>query len=124
MSQIINQKLLKDMTTIEAFVQLEWAMLELKLAYYHPQMVHVDWHKYVMRPDAVYDALEDLYKFIGTNLKLKLWVSEIVGFDFERPCCRLVFSKLSKPMNNSTAPLEIYAYITNPEVEEEDFSFL
>jgi hypothetical protein len=78
-------------------VSLSWLILEMKLAYYHPEKIHKSWLNDVVRPDKVYDALELEYINLCNKLGHKPTASDMVGFDFDRPSCRLVLERLSKP---------------------------
>lgn len=79
------------------FAVISWQLLEYKLAYYHPHLIHDDWKKEVMVEDSVYDKLEDEYKQMCKDLNVEPTASAMVGFDFTRPSCKLVVFKLSNP---------------------------
>jgi hypothetical protein len=85
----------------ERFVQLSWLILELKLAYYLPHLIHPDWNKEKSVSDQEYDALELEYRSLAKHLKLSATACEHVGFPSEHPCGRLVMSKLCIPKTKS-----------------------
>jgi hypothetical protein len=79
------------------FSQLSWKILEWKLIYYHPNLIHTSWFKKLSIEDREYDHYEDEYKTLASKLGLKPTASDMVGFDESRPSCKLVLSKLQKP---------------------------
>lgn len=82
--------------TIERVTELSWKLIELKLAYYRPDLLHDDW-LHLKVPDGLYDALEDEYLMLCEQLNLRPTATEMVGFDDTKPSGRLVYSKLSQP---------------------------
>ena len=71
------------------FVQLSWEILEHKCRYYRGVGG---------KPiaDAEYDALEDEYRKLAEELGEKPSAWEMVGFNIDRPSCRLVMAKLTR----------------------------
>ena len=81
----------------ERHVWLSWKILECKLMYYRPELVHESWHKTLATPDAQYDAYEAEYLKLCTKLKLEPTAQQMVGFDTNRSSCRLVLEKHAIP---------------------------
>ena len=75
----------------ERQIELSWQILEHKWRYYEGVKLGV-----VPIADEEYDKLESEYK----NLCEKLWVtptaSDMVGFDYSRPSCKLVVERMMK----------------------------
>ena len=74
---------------------LSWALLEAKLAYYYPNDIHPSWKPFVNIEDVIYDRMEDCYKTLCKEKGIAPSASDTVGFDLNRPSCRLVYSKLN-----------------------------
>lgn len=72
------------------FIQLSWKIIEYKMAYYRPDLVHKDHMNKLTVSDVEYDSLENEYKNLADKLGLPASAHEMVGFDLERPCCNLV----------------------------------
>lgn len=85
---------------------LGWAIIELKIAYYYPTLVHESWHPYVFRPDAVYDGIEDEYRKLTAQLGQNPSAADMVGADFEKPSCRLALTLISKPKSTNICAVE------------------
>lgn len=67
----------------ERFAKLSWFILECKYCYYcRPQFKHPS--------DTEYDKVEEEYKAIAAQLGVEPSASNMVGFDLNRPSCRLV----------------------------------
>lgn len=79
------------------YKELSWRILELKLGYYHPNLIHADFLSYAIRPDAEYDAIEDAYLKACIEHSVEPTAQQMVGFDFERPSCRFVALVLGNP---------------------------
>lgn len=77
-------------------ISLAWEILELKFTYYYPSDVHSS-HKDKIKPDSYYDTIEDQYKKLCEELNKTPTASNMVGFSFDRPCCRLIHKKLTTP---------------------------
>jgi hypothetical protein len=88
------------------FCTLGWAILELKLAYYHPNTLHPDWIAFVSHPDTVYDKIEDEYRTLAKALNVSPSAADMVDVDFLRPSVRLVQSLLSNPKGPHTSTVE------------------
>lgn len=86
----------------ERFVRLCWQILEMKMAYYLPHMVHSDWVKEYTVSDQIYDTLENEYRSLAQKLNLSPSACEHVGFPSEAPCGKLVMSKLSNSRKSIT----------------------
>jgi hypothetical protein len=86
----------------ERFVQLGWQILEMKMAYYLPHMVHSDWVKEYTVSDQTYDTLESEYRSLAHKLNLPPSACEHVGFPSDAPCGKLVASKLSNSRKSIT----------------------
>lgn len=80
----------------ETFIQLGWEILEHKFAYYHPDKLHPSWKASIVVPDEVYDAKEADYRDIAKALSLPPTAADAVDFPIDKPCGRLVMSKLTK----------------------------
>lgn len=75
------------MSDLEKFKALSWLILECKYCYYcAPQYKHIS--------DVEYDRLESEYKQLALSLDLNPTASSMVGFDTERPSCKLVKSRV------------------------------
>lgn len=72
------------------FVELSWKIIESKMVYYRPDLVHKDHIAKLTISDAEYDRLENEYKRLANKLNLPASAHEMVGFDLDRPCCRMV----------------------------------
>lgn len=75
----------------ELFVRLSWKILEHKWRYY--------WGvRHGVQPisDEKYDKIETNYKKLAKVLKLKTYASDMVGFDFDRPSCRIVHENMCR----------------------------
>jgi predicted phosphoadenosine phosphosulfate sulfurtransferase len=72
-------------------VRLSWKILEHKFRYYEGA-------KYNLKtiPDEKYDKIESKYKRLCKALKIEPSASDMVGFNYDKPSCRLVASKLTK----------------------------
>lgn len=77
-------------------LEFSWKIIEYKLMYYRPDLVHDSWHKDLTISDSDYDKIEEEYIKMCRELKLTPTVTEMVGIDLTRPSCKLVLSKLSK----------------------------
>lgn len=84
-------------TKEQRFVELSWRLLELKLSYYYPAVIHESRKKEVSIPDQAYDALADEYRKLAKELGLPASADDMVGFDFDRPSCSLVAGHLRSP---------------------------
>lgn len=82
----------------ERYIELSWKILEFKCAYYRPDLVHGDSLPKYTVPDVVYDKLESEYKELCGKLGESPTASDMVGFDLDRPSCRLVVKKLGKAL--------------------------
>jgi hypothetical protein len=78
-------------------IELSWRILEAKLMYYRPELVHKSWHSHLAMTDSQYDAMEDTYRVLCERLNKKCYAVDMVGFDLERPSGRLVCSKYQMP---------------------------
>ena len=67
-----------------------WALLELKIMYYHPELVHESWHAVLQVRDSIYDAIESEYKELAGIEDLP------VGVDIERPAARVILGTIGK----------------------------
>jgi hypothetical protein len=76
-------------------VELSWALLEYKLAYYRPELVHPDNLSRYQIPDHTYDQLEATYKKICTARRMKPSISEMVDFDVTRGSSKMVMQRLA-----------------------------
>lgn len=70
--------------------RLSYKILEHKFRYYEGA-------KYGLKsiPDDKYDKLEARYIRLCTLLKIEPTASNMVGFDYNRPSCKMVFNKLT-----------------------------
>lgn len=75
---------------------LSFYILELKLAYYHIDLVHKSWHKSHIVSDKIYDDLENEYRALATKLGHPPTAADAVGFPFGRPSADLVAEKLRR----------------------------
>jgi len=78
-------------------VELSWRILEAKLMYYRPELVHASWHNHLTITDSQYDAIEDTYRILCKRLNKECYAVNMVGFDLEKPSGRLVCSKYQMP---------------------------
>jgi hypothetical protein len=71
--------------------KFSWQILENKFKYYEGA-------KFKLKPieDVEYDRLEDKYIKLAKMLNIEPTATNMVGFDYSRPSCRLVFEKLTK----------------------------
>jgi len=74
------------------FNELSWAILGYKAAYYHPELLSPKGLAKLTITDAEYDLLEEEYRALGAILQRPLTAVDMVGFDQNRPSCRLVLS--------------------------------
>jgi len=96
----------------EKLQPLGWWLIERKLFYYYPDLVHKDWWKELTVPDDIYDEVERNYIKYVFALKLQnfnvhktyyQWQDDefqrhaMFEVDFTRPSVQLVCSKLGKP---------------------------
>ena len=79
----------------DRFVKLSWELLEHKYVYYHGIS-----HGMKPIPDHEYDSLEREYLSLAKTLNREATASQMVGFDFDRPSCQIVVSKLNKKKRN------------------------
>ena len=79
------------------FIELGWKLLEYKCVYYRPKLVHPYNLEYCTISDATYDLLEGQYKAVCVRLGEIPTASDMVGFDLDRPSCKMVVRKLGKP---------------------------
>jgi hypothetical protein len=63
-------------------------LLEYKLMYYHPELVHGDWHDDLMIPDSLYDCYDNQLSSFGLDIP--------VGFPDDTEEGRQVMAKLAK----------------------------
>ena len=68
---------------------LSWFILECKYVYYHNTNLRGV-------SDAFYDKYEDVYKLLCKQESVIPTATEMVGFDFERPSCKLVVELVNK----------------------------
>ena len=73
------------------YIKLSWKILEHKFRYY-------EGHKYGLTPisDDKYDKLESVYKKLAKLLKEPTSASDMVGFDYNRPSCKIVVEAFGK----------------------------
>ena len=90
------------------FVRLSWALIEYKVMYYRPDLVHASRHEGLTVPDVVYDRLETRYLALCRVLgrpntvvhKVPLGFDDVdsdgamMEIDENRPSVQLVISKL------------------------------
>jgi len=74
---------------IDPQIGLSWKLIECKLMYYRPDLVHKSWHEKLRVSDADYDELESLYS--------DSYTTDMVGIDISRPSVRLAISKYTNP---------------------------
>ncbi|MEM4379120.1 MAG: hypothetical protein QXL01_00335 [Thermoplasmatales archaeon] len=89
----------------ERFVWLSWKLMECKLMYYQPDLVHPSWHKDLGVLDSQYDAWESEYLSLASKLMLEPTVCLMVGFDTERASSRLILNKYSKQKGKADGTL-------------------
>jgi hypothetical protein len=80
--------------------QLKWLLLELKLMYYYPHLVHSSWLAELSKSDQYYDEL------LATIKRLDPIYEEEVGFNMDTPSGKLVMSKLCTPKGKNKSMLE------------------
>ena len=100
----------------ERLIPLGWKILEYKLFYYYPDLVHNSWWNKLTVDDLVYDELEKEYLRLSFALKYPnynvhkiyfKWQNEEfqkyskIELDFVRPSVQLVAAKLGQPMKSS-----------------------
>ena len=86
---------------LSRFNQLAWRILERKLVYYHPELVHNSWLTCIQVSDTVYDKEEVEYLQLAKQLNLEPTAQLTVQFDLDKACCRLVLSKLQRGKKNN-----------------------
>jgi len=74
-------------------VELSWKIVECKLTYYRPDLVHKDWKEEITRSDQQYDAYENEYRDLCKTEGVEPYSCEMVGFDLERASARVVMEK-------------------------------
>jgi hypothetical protein len=79
---------------MDEFIQLSWILLEAKLQYYHPELVHASHGADYIFSDQIYDAMESDYKRLAGELGQPPSVTDAVGFPLHTPSGRLVANKL------------------------------
>jgi len=67
------------------FAKLSWRILECKFLYYEGPK-----HNLPCPPDSEYDMLEDKYLKLAKILKRKPVAQEMVGFNHDKPSCKMV----------------------------------
>ena len=72
------------------FVKLSWEILEHKFRYYEGAK-----HGLTPIADEAYDKIESNYKKLASALKINPTASDMVGFDINKPSCKLVMKKLT-----------------------------
>jgi len=87
-------------------IHLAWAIIELKISYYRPDLIHPSWSAVVSQSDAFYDSLEDEYRLLCKLNGAEPSAADMVGVDLEKPSCRLAVNMLSQPKNNNKASVE------------------
>jgi len=90
----------------EKLSYLGWAIIELKIAYYHPHLIHESWKSTVFQPDSFYDALEDEYRKLSNVFGRAASACDMVGADFERPSVRLALSLIGQPKGINKCSIE------------------
>lgn len=101
----------------QEFVDLSWKLIEYKIFYYQPGMVHESWFDILTIPDEQYDTLERRYLTLCVKLKHRNTVvhkkySDITGYegngmmeiDINRPSVQLVTNKLGNKRLDKPAP--------------------
>ena len=88
------------MDTKERYITTLWSLLEAKLGYYHPEVIHESWKKEVMISDATYDKLEQSAKDMAAELGETF--IPVVGFP-DTASAKIVRSKLSHKKRASDA---------------------
>lgn len=81
------------MTEYDRLVYLSWRILEMKMVYYRPELTSKRNVVYLSVSDAEYDALEDEYRKLCTKLGKEPTAADMVGFDVNRACCKIVIEK-------------------------------
>ena len=88
------------------FVRLSWALIEYKVMYYRPELVHESRHYGLTISDATYDALEIKYLTLCRELgyqntivhknypDLEVQGPGMMEIDEDRPSVQLVIGKL------------------------------
>jgi len=76
------------------FYMLSWMILEAKLQYYHPELVHKSHGSDYVLSDQEYDAIEADYKALAKTLGFNPTASNCVGFPMDTPSGQLVLDKL------------------------------
>ena len=85
------------MTDEQKYIQLGWRIMELKLMYYLPELVHKSWHQHLTLTDHQYDVIENDYVTLCNKLGKEPTASNMVEFDINRSSARLVLSKYGHP---------------------------
>lgn len=83
--------------TEERLMLLGWQLLELKFAYYHPDMIHNSWTHLTKISDVTYDRLEYEYSDLCEKHNNPNKIYNMVGFDDSTPSARIVVTKLKNP---------------------------
>ena len=85
---------------------LGWAIIELKLAYYRPDLIHDSWKPYVFQPDSFYDAVEDRYRMLCKSRGVPASAADMVDADLDRPSVRLAASMLGQDRGVNKSSIE------------------
>lgn len=83
------------MDKLARFNKLSWEILEHKFRYYEGE-------KYKLKPipDSEYDKLEQEYEELADELRKPASATQMIGFDYSRPACQVVFQNLTKGREN------------------------
>jgi len=95
----MKKKLTKKQAN-KIFTKLGWEILEHKFRYYCGSEYGL-----TPIPDDKYDIIETNYKKLAKLLKIKPTACSYVGFPSDRPCGRLVASKLAKRKKGLTSTI-------------------
>lgn len=80
----------------QRFIELGWKLMEWKLMYYRPDLVHRDWHVQLSVNDQIYDKNENEYRELAKTLGREPTAVDMVDFDTTRPSSRLILDKFSQ----------------------------
>jgi hypothetical protein len=83
------------MNDTEVFTLLGWALLEWKMAYYRPHLVHRSWGTEFGMSDTLYEAAEDIYKELARKLGKFTYVTDLIEIDETKGNAAVALGKLS-----------------------------
>lgn len=91
-------------TDEEIFKLLGWAIIEWRIQYFKPNIVHPSWGDTYMIPDVMYELAEGLYRKYAERLGVPTYTIDMIELDESRGSVRMAISKLSDPPGRDSRP--------------------